>query len=138
MFDVIVGNIGTVYSGTSKRMAMQEYRAYTRKSKAGLGRAGNEDVTVFFEGDILDEFISLAWRIEKLDATIAQLERHLQAARETREELIMTTRGEMSKDEIVQEIRYILGSLEDQYECSDREMCEQVVEQLSELLRAAK
>jgi hypothetical protein len=32
-------------------------------------------------------------RIEKLDATIAQLERHLQMARETREELItMTTR----------------------------------------------
>jgi hypothetical protein len=77
-------------------------------------------------------------RIAKMDATIAQLERHLQMARETREELIMTTRGEMSKDEILQEIRYILGSLEDQYTCSDREMCEQVVEQLSELLRRAK
>jgi hypothetical protein len=31
-------------------------------------------------------------RIAKLDATIAQLERHLQMARETRNELLMTTR----------------------------------------------
>jgi hypothetical protein len=77
-------------------------------------------------------------RIAKMDATIAQLERHLQMARETREELIMTTRGEMSKDEILQEIRYILGSLEDQYTCSDREMCEQVVADLKAILEKAK
>lgn len=43
----------------------------------------------------------------------------------------------MRADEILQEIRYILGSLEDQYECSDRQMCEQVAGELKALLRRA-
>jgi hypothetical protein len=87
MFEVIVGNIGTVYSGTSRREAKKRFAESVRSSKIGLGRAGNEDVTVIFDGDIVDEFNALAWRIAKLDATIAQLERHLEMARETREEL---------------------------------------------------
>jgi hypothetical protein len=44
----------------------------------------------------------------------------------------------MSTGEILQEIRYVLGSLEDQYTCSDREKCEQVVVDLKAILEKAK
>jgi hypothetical protein len=44
----------------------------------------------------------------------------------------------MHADEILQELRYILGSLEDQYECSDREKCEEVVADLRAILEKAR
>jgi hypothetical protein len=43
----------------------------------------------------------------------------------------------MKREEILQELRYVLGSLEDQYECSDREKCEEVAGELRGLLRRA-
>jgi hypothetical protein len=43
----------------------------------------------------------------------------------------------MHADEILQELRYILGSLEDQYTCSDREKCDEVAGELKALLRRA-
>jgi hypothetical protein len=49
----------------------------------------------------------------------------------------MTTREGMSTDETLKEIRYILGSLEDQYTCSDREMCDEVAGELRGLLSRA-
>jgi hypothetical protein len=44
----------------------------------------------------------------------------------------------MSADDILQQLRYILGSLEDQYTCSDREKCEQVVADLKAILEKAR
>jgi len=44
---VVVGNIGTVYSGTSQSEAIRKYGEYVAQSKSGRGRAGGEDVTLF-------------------------------------------------------------------------------------------
>jgi len=44
----------------------------------------------------------------------------------------------MNREDILQELRYILGSLEDQYECSDRQMCEQVAADLKAILEKAR
>ena len=72
-YQVIVGNVGTVYSGPSKRMARREYTAYVRISKAGVGRAGDENVTLMTDEDILDEFSALDWRIAKQDRKLAKM-----------------------------------------------------------------
>lgn len=45
-FRVIVGNIGTVYDGASKRDAIREYNEYVDISLSGYGRAGGEAVTL--------------------------------------------------------------------------------------------
>lgn len=45
-FQVIVGNIGTVYYGASKRDAIREYNEYVDISLSGYGRAAGETVTL--------------------------------------------------------------------------------------------
>jgi tetratricopeptide (TPR) repeat protein len=52
---VVVGNIGTVYSGPSQSEAMKHYSEYVRQSKTGGGRAGGEDVTLFKNDQIVKE-----------------------------------------------------------------------------------
>jgi hypothetical protein len=42
---VIVGNIGTVYEGNDEAEAYRAFCLYRDKSKAGEGRAADEDVT---------------------------------------------------------------------------------------------
>ena len=49
---VIVGNIGTVYSGSSRAEAMADYSEYTDRSIAGIGRGAGESVILFFDDDI--------------------------------------------------------------------------------------
>lgn len=51
-YEVVVGNIGTVYSGHSKAKATLEYNGYVRDSKFGPGRASGESVTLFIDGEI--------------------------------------------------------------------------------------
>jgi hypothetical protein len=51
-FDVIVGNIGTVYSGKSFRIAKSKYLAYVEASDSPVGRASGECVTVLRDGEI--------------------------------------------------------------------------------------
>lgn len=56
MYEVLVGNIGTVYHGTSHRDAWicaQEYRA---QSQAGCGRTAGEPVTILADGEPIDEY----------------------------------------------------------------------------------
>jgi hypothetical protein len=55
VYEVIVGNIGTVYSGASKAEAEKTYRTYVQQSKAGYGRASGEDVTLMVDGEIARE-----------------------------------------------------------------------------------
>lgn len=45
-YEVIVGNVGTVYSGKSKRVADAKFDGYVAASNSGAGRAGDEDVTM--------------------------------------------------------------------------------------------
>jgi len=54
-YEVLVGNIGTVYSGGSFKEAQQNYIDYIKKSKANVGKAAGEDVTLLKEGEILKE-----------------------------------------------------------------------------------
>jgi hypothetical protein len=50
-YEVVVGNIGTVYSGNSLREASQCYSEYVKQSKMSSGHASGEDVTMFCAGE---------------------------------------------------------------------------------------
>lgn len=54
-YEVIVGNIGTVYDGASMSAASETYRDYVMMSKSERGRAGGESVTMLKDGDIARE-----------------------------------------------------------------------------------
>ena len=55
-FKVIVGNIGTVYSGGCKKEAFAAFDEYWRQSEDGYGRAAHEDVALMQGDEILREF----------------------------------------------------------------------------------
>jgi len=58
MYDVVVGNVGTVFSGTSKREALLTFKIYCDHSKYGTsGRCYGENVTLFYSNEILKEYI---------------------------------------------------------------------------------
>ena len=57
MFEVIVGNIGTVYSGNNFVKASSIFSTYKRRSKDGEGRAAGEDVTMFHNGEPRLEYV---------------------------------------------------------------------------------
>lgn len=56
-FQVIVGNIGTVIDTNSRREAEATYNEYVKQSESGHGRAGGESVTLWEDGDPIDEHI---------------------------------------------------------------------------------
>lgn len=69
-YEVVVGNVGTVYSGRSVTKAKAEYADYVRLSKAGApdgsaGRASGEDVTLFRDGEIWKEHVGFLSRSEQ-------------------------------------------------------------------------
>lgn len=55
-YEVIVGNVGTIYSGTDKELTEKRFDDYMRISQAGIGRAGNEPVTLMKDGEIYIEY----------------------------------------------------------------------------------
>jgi hypothetical protein len=55
-FTVVVGNVGTVYTGKDVVRAKTEYLHYVGQSKEGLGRTGNQEVTLFNNGDPAEEY----------------------------------------------------------------------------------
>ena len=54
-YELIVGNIGSVYVGRSKREAMKHFAEYVSQSKSGHGRAGGEDVTLLQNDEPIKE-----------------------------------------------------------------------------------
>lgn len=54
-YQVVVGNIGTVYDGDSYREAVNVLEEYVSQSVNGYGRASDEDVTLFKDGDLKEE-----------------------------------------------------------------------------------
>ena len=69
--EVIVGNVGSVYCGYNKQDAENEFRTYKIQSENGYGRASHEPVTLFYDGEIVKEYIhKVKWfprrEIEKL------------------------------------------------------------------------
>lgn len=55
LFEVIVGNIGRVYAGNSERAAKDCYDLYVHKSKNNKGNSAGEDVTLFKDGEPINE-----------------------------------------------------------------------------------
>jgi len=56
-YQVIVGNIGTVYDGGSFIEAKQSYSDYCKQSRENYGRASGENVTMFCDNEIKWEHI---------------------------------------------------------------------------------
>ena len=56
-FRVIVGNIGTVYSGGIQRFAEEKYSEYVKRSKSGCGRAAGEGVVLLERDNIKREYV---------------------------------------------------------------------------------
>tara|TARA_R110002167_G_scaffold294935_1_gene499527 strand:+ start:2917 stop:3471 length:555 start_codon:yes stop_codon:yes gene_type:complete len=50
-WEVIVGNIGTTYSGDDETEALRDYNQYVTQSTTGYGRASDEDVTLMRDGE---------------------------------------------------------------------------------------
>lgn len=57
-YQVIVGNVGTVYDGNDKSKALIDYYSCVEISKTGEGssRMFDEEVTLFEDGEILKEY----------------------------------------------------------------------------------
>lgn len=51
-YQVIVGNIGTVFDGDNPVDANKSYGEYKRLSESGYGRAGGEDVYLMKDGEL--------------------------------------------------------------------------------------
>lgn len=56
-YEVIVGNIGTVFSSHNQRDALRCFREYVELSKSGSGRAQGEEVTMMLGGEIAKSYI---------------------------------------------------------------------------------
>lgn len=56
-YQVIVGNIGTVYDGDDPVAAMNNFETYKHRSDENLGRAAGETVTLMEDGEIKVEHI---------------------------------------------------------------------------------
>lgn len=54
-YQVIVGNIGTVYDGADEAQAESKYTEYVKQSESGQGRAGGERVTIMADGEPIKE-----------------------------------------------------------------------------------
>lgn len=55
-YEVIVGNIGSVYVGPDKVEAERKFAEYVSQSKSGAGRAAGEPVTLLEEDEVEDEY----------------------------------------------------------------------------------
>jgi hypothetical protein len=56
MYEVIVGNIGTVYSGDNLEHATAIFDSYVAQSRSTFGRAAGESVTLLQDDDIIREY----------------------------------------------------------------------------------
>lgn len=57
-WEVVVGNIGTVFSGTNGFDANRKFYTYVSQSKTGYGRASNEPVTLMKNGEPHKEYMT--------------------------------------------------------------------------------
>lgn len=56
MYDVVVGNfVGNVYHGENEKEARKVFKDYVEKSDMGYGSVGHEPVTLFFDGQVIQE-----------------------------------------------------------------------------------
>ena len=56
-YQVIVGNIGTVYSGDSKVIAFETFKEYVGQSQTSHMKASGESVVLLRDGEVEKEFL---------------------------------------------------------------------------------
>lgn len=61
VYEVIVGNVGTVYVGVDAKRATVEFEAYVSRSKLGSGRVEGESVTLLGDHEIIREYVGSGW-----------------------------------------------------------------------------
>lgn len=74
-YEVVVGNVGTIYSGSSKKEATKRYNSAVKSSKLNSGRDAGESVTLFCDSDICKEHVgpqsymeeAETWDVHSLD-----------------------------------------------------------------------
>lgn len=54
-YEVVVGNVGTIYAGTNAFKALQAYGSYKKASQAECGRADG-DIIIFKDGEVWCEY----------------------------------------------------------------------------------
>ncbi len=59
-YTVVVGNVGTVYDGTSRARADGNFNDYVKASKAPFGRAAGEHVVMMADDEIVREHVGSA------------------------------------------------------------------------------
>jgi hypothetical protein len=69
-YEVIAGNVGTVYSGKSESDAAMSYIAYVDASERGEGRVGNEHVTMLVDGEIRNEHDPVASLLKRITESL--------------------------------------------------------------------
>jgi len=57
-YRVVVGNVGTVYSGFNRKEAEDAFNSYVEDSEENFGRAAGEDVALFEDDEIIAEHIA--------------------------------------------------------------------------------
>lgn len=92
-YQVIVGNLGTVYSGPSRRMAQTTYAVYVKGSKKGYCRYWKEPVTLIAGDEIADEFSYPDWQLARMDMEIERLEAELRTVQAQRDALVAEMEG---------------------------------------------
>jgi hypothetical protein len=64
-YEVICGNIGSVYGGNSRSEADKVFSEYVFASESTFGRASGEDVTIMQNGEIIKEHIGSNSKLEE-------------------------------------------------------------------------
>jgi hypothetical protein len=57
VYEVHVGNVGLVYSGSSETEAREKFAHYKESSLSGRGRAGGESVWFGVDGEPIKDFV---------------------------------------------------------------------------------
>lgn len=55
-YQVVVGNVGTVTDTDDEAVARKDYDSYRELSILGYGRAGDESVSLFEDGELVIEY----------------------------------------------------------------------------------
>ena len=55
--EVVVGNIGSVVKNVSLTEAKNVFKEYVRDSKMNYGRSGNEEVSLFCDGELIEDYV---------------------------------------------------------------------------------
>lgn len=61
-YEIIVGNVGKVYTSSDEKSARDTYFEYVEMSESGHGRSGGEPVTLLRGNEIIQKFNGISWK----------------------------------------------------------------------------